>query len=113
MHTNPQRRNASAVLELCKAAGRWLKEQRERCGLSQRQLADKVGAECYTFISQLEMGRGRVPPDKYRVWSESLGLDARDFVLSLLPYYDPVTYGILFPSLEPEPPPLEPEPPQA
>jgi transcriptional regulator with XRE-family HTH domain len=103
MYTNPQRRNASDVLELRKEAGRWLKERRETCGLSQRQLADKVGAEYYTFISQVEMGRGRVPPDKYRVWSEALGLDTRDFVLALLPYYDPVTYEILFPSLELEP----------
>jgi transcriptional regulator with XRE-family HTH domain len=97
MYTNPQRRNASDVLELRKVAGRWLKEQREACGLSQRQLADKVGADYYTFISQVEMGRGRVPPDKDRIWSEAFGLDARDFVLALLPYYDPVTYEILFP----------------
>jgi len=88
VNTNPQRRSASDVLELRKVAGRWLKDPREACGLSQRQLAD---------ISQVEMGRGRVPPDKYRIWSEALGLDARDFVLALLPYYDPVTYEILFP----------------
>jgi transcriptional regulator with XRE-family HTH domain len=103
MYTNPQRRNASDVLELRRAAGRWLKERREARGLSQRQLADKVGADFYTFISQLETGRGRVPPDKYRAWAEALAIDARDFVIALLPYYDPVTYEILFPSFEREP----------
>jgi transcriptional regulator with XRE-family HTH domain len=103
MYTNPQRRNASEVIELRKEAGRWLKERREACGLSQRQLADKVGAEYYTFISQVEMGRGRVPPDKYRVWSEALGLEPRDFVIALLPFYDPVTFEILFSSSELEP----------
>lgn len=102
MYTNPQRRNASDVLLLRKRAGRWLKEQREARGLSQRQLAEKVGADCYTFISQLETGRGRVPPDKYWVWSKALGLNPRDFVLALMPYYDPVTYAILFPSSEPQ-----------
>ena len=103
MYTNPQRRrSASEVLELRKEAGRWLKERREACGLSQRQLADKVGVDYYTFVSQLESGRGRVPPDKFRVWAEALGLDARDFVMALLPYYDPVTYEILFPGSEPE-----------
>jgi len=38
MYSNPQRRNASDVLELRKVAGRWLKDRREACGLSQRQL---------------------------------------------------------------------------
>jgi transcriptional regulator with XRE-family HTH domain len=100
MYTNPQRYDTAGTLELRKEAGRWLKERREACGLSQRQLASKVGAPHYTFVSQLETGRGRVPQDKYRVWAEALGLDARAFVLALLPYYDPVTYEILFPSLE-------------
>jgi len=55
-----------------------------------------VGTEYYTFISQLETGRGRIPPDKYRIWADALSLDARDFVLALLPFYDPITYNILF-----------------
>jgi len=97
MYTNPQRRNASDVLELRKASRKWVKGRRQAVPPSQGQLAEKGGADYYPFISQIEMGRGRVPPDKYRVWSEALGLDARDFVLALLPYYDPVTYEILFP----------------
>jgi transcriptional regulator with XRE-family HTH domain len=96
MYTNPQR-NTSDTLELRREAGRWLKECREARGLSQRQLADKVGTDYYTFISQLETGRGRIPPDKYRAWAEALGLEVREFVLTLLPFYDPVTYEILFP----------------
>lgn len=96
MYTNPQKRNANDTLELRREAGRWLKDCREACGLSQRQLAEKVGTEYYTFISQLETGRGRIPPDKYVVWAKALGLSPREFVLTLLPFYDPVTYDILF-----------------
>jgi transcriptional regulator with XRE-family HTH domain len=96
MYTNPQKRNASDTLELRREAGRWLRERREASGLSQRQLAERVGSEYYTFISQLETGRGRIPPDKYRVWAEALGMTARDFVITLLPFYDPVTYEIVF-----------------
>ena len=62
MYGNPQRRSASDVQDLRRDGGRWLKDQRERVGLSQRQLAELVGAEYYTFISQLETGRGRIPP---------------------------------------------------
>jgi transcriptional regulator with XRE-family HTH domain len=96
MYGNPQRRSATDVQELRREGGRWLKELREHAGLSQRELATRVGAEYYTFISQLETGRGRVPPDRYTQWAEALGVDARDFVRDLMRYYDPLTHNILF-----------------
>lgn len=96
MYVIAQRRSDPDVQELRKAGGHWLRELREQKGLSQRDLARLVGAEYYTFISQLETGRGRVPPDRYRVWAEALGVKPREFVKQLLSFYDPVTYGILF-----------------
>lgn len=96
MYTNPQHRTDPEVQELRRAAGSWLKELREKRGLSQRQLAALVGAEYYTFISQLETGRGRIPPDRYRQWAAALAIEASEFVRTLMKYYDPVTYGILF-----------------
>ena len=98
MYTDLQKRVISDTVELRKEAGRWLKDRREERGLSQRQLAELIGVEYYTFISQLETGRGRIPADKYRTWAHVLGMDARDFVLALLPFYDPITYSILFPN---------------
>ena len=77
-------------------AGRWLRNMRERRGLSQREMADMVGLESHTIISQFEHGRGRISPDDYRVWADALDVDCRDFVMRLMSYYDPVTYGILF-----------------
>ena len=97
MYGNPQRRTSSDVLQLRREGGRWLKACREQAGLSQRQLADQVGAKFYTFISQLETGHGRIPPDKYYEWAKALKLDTREFVKTLMKYYDPVTFGILFP----------------
>jgi transcriptional regulator with XRE-family HTH domain len=81
---------------LRREGGRWLKERREAQGLTQRQLAQLVNVEYYTFISQLEAGRGRIPPDKYGVWAKSLGMTPREFVLALLPFYDSILYEILF-----------------
>jgi transcriptional regulator with XRE-family HTH domain len=98
MYTNPQKRGPSETAELRKEAGRWLRDRREARGLSQRQLAELVDVEFYTFISQLETGRGRIPPDKYRAWAQALGIDARVLVLALLPFYDPITCSILFPN---------------
>ena len=96
MYTHAQRRADPDVQELRKAAGAWLRSLRERKGLSQRDLASQVGAEYYTFISQLETGRGRVPHDRYETWAMALEVNPRYFVKTLLSYYDPVTYRILF-----------------
>ena len=77
-------------------AGKWLKELREANNLTQRQLAAKVGVEYYTFVSQLESGRGRIPPDRYELWAQALNIDAAVFVKELMKYYDPETYRLLF-----------------
>jgi transcriptional regulator with XRE-family HTH domain len=96
MYSNPQKLTEDGVLELRQQAGRWLRELREARGLSQRGLADQVGADYYTFISQIEAGRGRIPPDRYAVWASALGMDPKVFVQTLMRYYDPVTYEIVF-----------------
>jgi transcriptional regulator with XRE-family HTH domain len=96
VYTHPQHRSDPEVQDLRRTAGAWLRELREKRGLSQRQFALLVGAEYYTFISQLETGRGRIPPDRYRQWAEALGVEPSGFVRTLMKYYDPVTYGILF-----------------
>lgn len=77
-------------------AGKWLRTLREEAHLSQRDLAKAVGIEYYTFISQIESGRGRLPPAQYAAFAKALGVPARDFVLGLMQYYDSLTYEILF-----------------
>lgn len=96
MYSNPQNRTDPDVQDLRRTAGAWLRDLREKQGLSQRQLAQRVGAEYYTFISQLETGRGRIPPDRYKDWAGALDVPADEFVRNLMKYYDPITYGILF-----------------
>jgi transcriptional regulator with XRE-family HTH domain len=96
MYSNPQKLSSGEVLELRREAGRWLKGLREERGLSQRQMAAAIGSEYYTFISQIEAGRGRIPPDRYAAWAEALGIEPKILVRTLLRYYDPVTYTALF-----------------
>ena len=103
MYSHPQRLSTKGTKELRNQAGAWLRELRESCGLSQRQLAAKVGAEYYTFISQLETGRGRIPPDRYLVWATALSVEPQGFVRTQMSYYDPVTYKILFGSTSEKP----------
>lgn len=96
MYSHPQQRAEHDVQKLRREAGRWLKELREQRQLSQRELAKLVGVDYYTFIAQLEAGRGRIPPDRYVKWAEALGISPAEFVKELMRFYDPVTYQILF-----------------
>ena len=96
MQRNQQNALALRVHELRRQGGRWLREQRERANLSQRQLAAKVGAEYYTLVSQLETGRGRVAPDDYVVWAEALDISPQEFARTMMRFYDPVIFDILF-----------------
>ena len=100
MYTNAQRRTDPDVQMLRRTAGAWLRSLRESRGFSQRHLAELVGTEYYTFISQLELGRGRIPPDRYINWASALDVDPKEFVKHLMKYYDPITYRILFDATE-------------
>ena len=96
MYTRAQHLSDPEVQELRHKAGLWLRDLRENRGLSQRQLANLVGAEYYTFISQVENGRGRIPAARYLEWAKALGVAPAEFVRTLMKYYDPLTYSILF-----------------
>jgi len=95
MYAHTHQQSDTSTQELRAKAGRWLRELRERRGLSQRELALKVGAE-FTFVSQIENGRCRMPPTRYLDWADALGVNPRELVHGLLPCYDPVTHGLLF-----------------
>jgi transcriptional regulator with XRE-family HTH domain len=82
--------------KLRREAGTWLKELRVRAGLSQIELAERLGLKYYTFISQVENGFGRVPTDSMEAWARALGTDPSDFARQLLSFYDPELYRLLF-----------------
>ena len=84
------------INELRKQAGKWLKEARDNAGLSQRELAAAVGIDYYTFISQLESGRGRVPADRYAAFAKALHIEPREFAITMMKYNDPITYNLVF-----------------
>jgi transcriptional regulator with XRE-family HTH domain len=96
MLTEVQKATPEEAKEQRETLGIWLKELRESQHMSQRELADKLSLDYYTFISQLENGRGRIPVHRYAEWADALGKDRRSFVRKLLSYYEPTTYRILF-----------------
>ncbi len=84
------------MAERRREAGAWLRHRREMRGFTQRQLAERVGIEYYTFVSQIEAGRGRIPADRYQKWADALEVEAKIFVKKMLHFYEPTTYQILF-----------------
>jgi len=83
---------------LRKQGGEWLKAQREGAGMSQRQLASELNLPYYTFISQVESGVGRIPPASYAAWAIALEIPVVRFVHTMLMYYDPIVFDLMFPS---------------
>lgn len=81
---------------LRKQAGTWLKELRGKAGLSQIELAERLGLKYYTFISQVENGFGRVPTESMEAWALALGAQPSAFARHLLSFYDPELHRLLF-----------------
>jgi transcriptional regulator with XRE-family HTH domain len=91
---DPER--AALTKTLRQDAGRWLKQARERTGLTQAELAERVGLRYYTFVSQVESGQGRVPIETQGVWALALGVEPSLFARTLLGWYEPELYRLLF-----------------
>lgn len=82
-----------------KEGGAWLKRCRQEAGLTQKELADRVGFDYYTFISQIESGAGRVPDAAFAAYSRALNIPRDEFSEQMLRYYSPIIYEGLKPRL--------------
>jgi transcriptional regulator with XRE-family HTH domain len=91
-----QRRGVPEARQLRKEAGDWLKQRRADAGLSQVDLAARLGLKYYTFISQVENGFSRVPTETMSAWATELGLEPAAFAKHLLLYYEPELHRLLF-----------------
>ena len=87
---------AAKGLEPRKRAGAWLQARRKAAGLSQIDLAQKLGLKYYTFISQVENGFGRVPTESMESWARALGVPPGAFARHLLAFYEPELHRLLF-----------------
>jgi transcriptional regulator with XRE-family HTH domain len=90
------RKVAPEARRLRKQAGDWLKQRRADAGLSQIDLAARLGLKYYTFISQVENGFSRVPTEIMAAWATELGLEPAAFAKHLLLYYEPELHRLLF-----------------
>lgn len=89
-------RQGPRALQLKVRAGAYLKGLRSDVGLTQLELSKKLGYDYYSFISQVEQGVARVPPDSYKLWADALEVDVSEFVKTLLEFYEPEMYEAIF-----------------
>ena len=92
----PSGKDVPEARQLRKQAGDWLKQRRADAGLSQIDLAARLGLKYYTFISQVENGFSRVPTEIMAAWATELGLEPAAFAKHLLLYYEPELHRLLF-----------------
>lgn len=95
MYTNPLQGHPDAK-KLRKEAGRYVRRCREAAGKTQQQVAKSLGMEYYTMVSQVERGKTRVPPEHLEDWARTLGVHPREFASTLLQFYDPFMWRLLF-----------------
>lgn len=95
MFTHPQQ-DRENVKKLRKEVGKWLRTKRLEVEKTQREVAGEVGFAYYTMISQLETGHTRVPPEAMERYAKALKISPKAFATTMVYYYDPVTYRLLF-----------------
>ena len=76
--------------------GGLIKEAREKSGFTQKALAEAIGLDYYTMISQMELGYVSVPPALWVVIARTLDMGRVDFVLRCILAYQPDLYEALF-----------------
>ena len=86
------------AVENRKKAGAYLKDIRMKTEprITQKQIADKLGIEYYTFISQVEAGASRLPPQHVADWAKICNASISEVGKTLLKYYDPHMFDAIF-----------------
>src|SRR5687768_1392780 len=91
-----QAHNSAELKDARKEAGAWLKKLRKDAGITQLNVARACGYEYVTFISQIESGKGRIPPEKYETFAKVYNVDSRWFAQNYLRHTDPYMFKLLF-----------------
>lgn len=82
-------RNAESI-------GNIIKEARNNAGYTQKALADALGLEYYTMISQIELGYVSIPPALWLPLTNTLRLNSADFITRCVFEYQPELAAALF-----------------
>jgi transcriptional regulator with XRE-family HTH domain len=91
-----QAHDSEELKDARKETGAWLKKLRKDAGITQLAVAQACGYEYVSFMSQIEAGKGRIPPEKYECFAEAYGVDPQWFAKNYLRLTDPYMFKMLF-----------------
>jgi transcriptional regulator with XRE-family HTH domain len=94
--SKPKTAAGETTLALRQELGRKLQRLREARGLTQLDLANRLGKAYYGLISQIETGVVSVPKDTFAAYAEALDVEAEWFVFLCFRYYRPYYYAGIF-----------------
>ncbi len=72
-----------------------LSEAIEQSGMTQREIADRVGFKSPNIITMLKKGDTRVPLNRIPALAQALGMDERDFLITAIAEYHPGVHEVL------------------
>ncbi|MDO5647384.1 helix-turn-helix transcriptional regulator [Paracoccus sp. (in: a-proteobacteria)] len=76
--------------------GNELRNKRTAAGFTQKALADAIGLEYYTMVSQMELGYIAIPPSLWVPIANTLCIDRHDWVLRCMREHYPEVKDALF-----------------
>jgi transcriptional regulator with XRE-family HTH domain len=76
-------------------AGQYIKRLRTDAGLTQKDLSEILKLKYYTFISQVENGQGRLPPNLWVKTAKAVNVEVVEFALDMLNFYDPHAFNAI------------------
>jgi len=94
--TKPLLGRGDTSTDLKLALGAYVRELRERRGMTQADLAKAVGLRFNTAVSAIEVGRNTIPPERYLDFANALGVNPRTFMRRVLQLTNPWAFALLF-----------------
>jgi len=78
-----------------KQTGKYLRNLREKAGLTQQDVAISVDMKYYTFISQIENGSASLQIYYWEVYALTMGVPVTEFARKMIKLSDPELYRLL------------------
>jgi transcriptional regulator with XRE-family HTH domain len=76
--------NVKFSADIRKEFGLYMQQEREKCGLTQKYVAKKIGIST-TQLSRIETGKSGTERDTVILWAQTIGVDENDALRRVLP----------------------------
>ncbi len=82
--------------KLRQRGGAWFQNKRQSLGLTQLDVSKRLGYDYYTFVAQIESGKGKLPEEHYETVAKLFKMSPQDFAKKQLVFYFPSIFKCLY-----------------